>query len=134
MALERVRAVPGRGLEGDRYYARAARGEGGPGTEVTLISAEGLAEAEREHGLTLEPGEHRRNIVTSGVDLDDLIGATFRVGDAILEGVKPNPPCRRLVTLTGRDVLKPLIRRGGIRARIVEPGEIAVGAELDQIF
>lgn len=133
-ALDAVRAVPGRGLEGDRYFKRAADPQrADPSEEVTLIASEGLEEARSEHGLYLAPGEHRRNVVTAGVVLDDLIGKTFRIGEGIFEGLETNPPCRYLARVTGKAVVKPLIDRGGIRACVVQEGVIRVGDVIEAV-
>src|SRR5437773_8948005 len=78
-----VRAVAGRGLEGDRYFERTGTYSDTPGTgrEVTLIESEAVASAARDYGLDLAPGDARRNIVTSGVPLNHLVGQAFFVGE-----------------------------------------------------
>ncbi|MGH9167546.1 MAG: MOSC domain-containing protein [Acidimicrobiia bacterium] len=124
VSLERVQAVAGRGLEGDRYYHRDGAG---PAQEITLIEAERLEAAGRDQGLDLAPGEHRRNIVTSGVELETLLGTRFTVGDAEVEAIRQNPPCRYLQDLTGKSVLEGLRNGGGVRGRIVTSGEIRLG-------
>ncbi len=124
--LRQVRAVPGRGLEGDRYF-KLPESERGPDQDVTLITSEGLESARAEHGLDLEPGEHRRNIVTRGVDLLGLVGREISVGDVRVRVTDDNPPCRYLAQVTGKPVVKPLIRHGGIRGEILTEGTIRVG-------
>src|ERR687886_63365 len=93
--VEEIRALAGCGLEGDRY----CEGTGywtpyGDVCEVTLISAEDLDEIERELGLHVKNGEHRRNIIVRGMDLSELRGNRFRIGDAVFEYDRPRPPCR----------------------------------------
>lgn len=133
-ARERVDAVAGRGLRGDRYFA-------GDGTysasardvsrEITLIESETLAALEREAGIELPSGAHRRNVTTRGIALERLVGERFRVGGAVCEGVERCEPCSYLERLLGIDGLyDALVDRGGIRARIVESGSIAVGDEV----
>lgn len=129
-AVDAVRAVPGRGLEGDRYFEH--RGSfsrwPGPHREVTLIAEEDLEALRRETGIALEPSESRRNILTRGVDLAALIGQDFGVGTARLRGMQRCQPCKYLVRLTGEPGLLPgLVNRGGIRARVLEEGIIRVG-------
>ncbi len=128
VAMERVeeaRAVRRGGLEGDRYK----EGTGywtpyGDVCEVTLIEAEDLDEIEREAGLRVKNGEHRRNIITRGVDLESLRGSRFRIGDAVLEYDRPRPPCKHIQDLTEPGMTRALRRRGGICARVVEGGRI----------
>src|SRR5438874_9550219 len=83
-----VRAVRGRGLEGDRYFLGAGTysGRSGSGREVTLIEAEALEALGRELEIELARGASRHNIVTRGVPLNHLVGFRFRVGEVLLEG------------------------------------------------
>lgn len=131
---ERVNAVAGRGLEGDRYAAGlgfySARPLPGGARELTLIEAEALAEIEAESGIRLTPKESRRNVTTEGIRLHELIGRRFRVGGVLCEGVRDCPPCEHLEELTGKQVMKPMARRGGLRANILSDGVIAVGDEI----
>ena len=125
-----ARAEPGRGLEGDRYWAgRGAFSRWpGPRREVTLIAAEALAEAEAAFGVALSAGQHRRNLVVAGVLLEELVRAPFRIGSVRLEGVQVCAPCRYLVRVTGQErIFDALVGRGGLRARILEGGTLRVG-------
>ncbi len=129
-AVEAARAVPGRGLEGDRYFE--ARGSfsrwPGPHRDVTLIAEEALAEMARETGTTLAPEASRRNVLVRGVPLNDLIKKTFTVGAVRLEGIRLCQPCKYLARISGEPgVLPGLIKRGGLRARILDEGVIRVG-------
>ena len=133
-AHSEVHAVPGRGLEGDRYYKAAGDpAERDPAKEVTVISSEGLERARDEHGLQLDPGEHRRNIVTRGIEVTDLIGKEFSIGEVRLRALEDNPPCRYLEEVTGKKLLKPLIRDGGIRAQILNEGTIRLGDDVAEL-
>lgn len=123
-----VEAVAGRGLTGDRYFQPEQGGD--PTEEVTLVALEGIEEAAATSGLDITPEDTRRNLVTHGVDLDELIGTRFLVGEVELEGLEPNPPCKHLVKVTGKDLLKPLIDKGGIRARIHRGGTVHEGDAL----
>lgn len=128
--VQAVRAVPGRGLEGDRYYEGAGSFSRWPGPhrEVTLIAEEALAELAREADVLLRPEESRRNLLTRGLSLNRLKGQTFYVGGVRMQGIRLCQPCKYLVRLTGKPGLLPgLIGRGGLRARILEEGIIRVG-------
>ena len=128
---ERIEAVAGSGLRGDRYF----RGEGtysnsarDVSREITLIEAETLEAVQRDYDIDLSPGEHRRNVTTGGVALNHFVGECFRVGEAVCEGVELCAPCSYLKRLLEREgVHNALVHRGGLRARIVEGGETAVG-------
>lgn len=128
-AVVEAEALPGVGLSGDRYH----RGTGtystkpGPDRNVTFIAAEALEELAGA-GFALKPGEHRRNLVTSGVDLNSLVGCEFRVGSVRLRGVRLCDPCAYLEELTGRPgLLKAMVDRGGLRAEILTGGTLRVG-------
>jgi MOSC domain-containing protein YiiM len=129
VAVASVRAVAGMGLEGDRYFGdpRGPRVVPAEQREVTLIEAEALEALARDHGLALAPGDSRRNLVTRGVPLNHLIGRAFAVGDAVLVGQSPCDPCTRLARHTSRPVMKALVNRGGLRARIVTGAILHVG-------
>ncbi|MEM1043428.1 MAG: MOSC domain-containing protein [Bacteroidota bacterium] len=129
-SVEAVRAVPGRGLEGDRYW----KGEGafsrwpGPLREVTLIDADALAAAEAEFGVHLSAGEHRRNLVVRGVPLAEWKKQVFTVGAVRLCGVRVCAPCKYLVRVTGQEaIFDALVRRGGLRAEVLTEGTLRVG-------
>jgi MOSC domain-containing protein YiiM len=125
----RVRAVAGRGLEGDRYFAATAGPwmQDGEGRDVTLIEAEALEGLAADTGIELAPGASRRQVVTRGIALNDLVGRRFRLGDVDVVGRELANPCRHLEKLTQDGVLKGLVNRGGLRAEILTDGEIAVG-------
>jgi MOSC domain-containing protein YiiM len=126
-AVDEVRALAGVGLDGDRYAAMAQHP---PQSQLTLIEAEAIAAANAEHGLTLAPGDPRRNVVTRGVALNDLVGAEFAVGEVRVRGVKLCEPCSSLEALTGQPVIKALVHRGGLNAEILSTGTIKVGDEV----
>jgi MOSC domain len=115
-------ALRGRGLEGDRY----ANGEGtfsspGRGYELTLIEAEVLEE------IQLSWEDARRNIVTTEIALNALVGKRFRVGPVECVGRRLAEPCAHLEKLARPGLLRPLVHRGGLRADILSEGTISIG-------
>jgi MOSC domain-containing protein YiiM len=124
-----VRAVPGRGLEGDRYFAKSgtfAR-KWNPGREVTLVEAEAIDSLRADYDIDLPPGGTRRNITTRGVPLNHLVGREFRVGETVLRGERLCDPCGYLESLTAPGLRKGLANRGGLNAAIVSGGVIRRG-------
>jgi len=128
--VDRVRAVPGHGLEGDRYAAGVGTFSGGTGDgrALTLIEAEVLESLELPGGARLGAVEARRNLVTRGVALNPLVGRRFTVGEVECEGRRLCEPCVHLERLTHPGVLGGLVHRGGLRANILSAGTIEVGA------
>ncbi|MEK7468935.1 MAG: MOSC domain-containing protein [Planctomycetota bacterium] len=128
-AVPQAKALPGKGLEGDRYGAGVGTysNKPGPSRELTLIEAEALEGLKREDGLDLAPGDSRRNVVTRGVALNHLIDREFFVGDVRAKGIRLCEPCARLAELTDPKAHPGLIHRGGLRAQILGGGTIKVG-------
>jgi MOSC domain-containing protein YiiM len=128
-ARTEVKALAGRGLDGDRYCAGEGTWSRHPGTgrQVTLVEAESVEAAARDGDMALDPSDTRRNLVTRDVPLNHLVGREFTVGEVVLRGVRLAEPCTHLERLTGKKVRRPLVHRGGLRADIVAGGTIRVG-------
>ena len=123
-------AVVGVGLAGDRYALGGGTWAQYPDLEkqVTLIDRDDVAAVAAETASDLTPGDTRRNIVTTGIDLPALVGQWFTVGDVLLFGMKRCPPCTHLERLTGVKLVKAMVHRGGINAAVFAGGTIADGA------
>ncbi|HXI79918.1 MAG TPA: MOSC domain-containing protein [Verrucomicrobiae bacterium] len=130
--VDRVRAVAGVGLDGDRYAAGTGTWSPEPRSDrqLTLIEAEEIEALAARDGIVLEPGETRRNVTTRGIRLNDLVGRRFRVGAIECEAIRLCEPCQGLTDRIGKPILKPLAHRAGLRAVILTDGEIAVGDEV----
>ena len=118
--VESVVAEAGAGLVGDRYHGSRHR-------HVTVQSALGLADASRDLGAPVEPGATRRNITVSGGPVPGRPGTRVRMGEALLEVVRPAAPCRLMDDLIGPGAMKALHARGGTAFRILEGGVVRVG-------
>ena len=128
--VESVELIEAKGLSGDRYANKAGafqKTKIEPSQEVTLIEQEALDAALRDYKLELTHAESRRNLLTAGVPLNHLVGRKFSVGDAVLEGLELCEPCKYLQRLTGKEVVRALQHRAGLRARIVRGGTISAG-------
>jgi MOSC domain-containing protein YiiM len=126
--VEQVRALPGVGLEGDRYALQQGTfSKPLPEYELTLIEAEAIEALRRDYEMELTPPEARRNVVTQGVPLNHLVGREFSVGGVRVRGIRLCEPCDHLQKLTGRPLIKGLRHRGGLRAQILTEGTIRVG-------
>lgn len=128
-SLGEVRAVAGKGLEGDRY----AEGNGYWSyradyvSQATLVEQETLDALNAGLGLGLSAIDLRRNLVTQGVRLNALVGRDFLVGDVLMRGERLCEPCGYIEKLTGAGVKQALLHRGGLRAYILSEGKIRVG-------
>lgn len=130
-----IEAIAGRGLAGDRYAAATGTYSGrrldDAQRAITFIEQEALDGVRAEHGIELGGHETRRNVVTRGIALNELVGRTFRVGDAQFFGVDLAVPCAYLESLTRPGVLRALVDRGGVRAEVAVGGTITVGDTID---
>ena len=109
------------GVVGDRY---------GRSRDLTLIEAEALEGLLADTGIELSAAEVRRQLLTRGIKLNDLVGERFTVGGVECVGQELCEPCNHLQGLTRQGVLRGLVHRGGLRADIVGGGRIAVGDEV----
>src|SRR5262245_2878159 len=126
-AVDTARAIPDRGLEGDRHViGRGTFPSGLPGSALTLVQSE-VCES---FVPPLSPDEHRRNIMTRGIDLNALVGHEFIVGGVGWRGMRLCEPCTVVQRYASRPVLRQLIHRGGLRADIVSEGVLRVGDEI----
>jgi MOSC domain-containing protein YiiM len=132
---ERLDVVSGHGIVGDRYANGRGHWSYEPRyvSEITFIEREALERVGAALGFAFEPAESRRNVVTSGVHLQELIGQRFGVGDAVFWGERPCDPCRYLERLVHKPVKALLGVDGGLRARIVVGGTIAVGDRITRL-
>jgi hypothetical protein len=122
--VQTARALAGHGLEGDRHVAGTGTFPSGlPGSALTLIEVE-VCES---FAPPLDPSEHRRNVVTRGIDLNALVGHEFVLGGVRCRGMRLCEPCRVLERYATRPLLRPLVHRGGLRADILEDGAFGVG-------
>ncbi len=134
VSVKEVRAIPGKGLQGDRYFNHTGTysKKSGADREVTLIELEAIEALAREYKIALQPGAARRNIVTRGVPLNHLVGRKFRVGEVTVFGVRLCEPCAHLERLSHSGVREALIHRGGLRAQILTDGTIRVGDSIHE--
>jgi MOSC domain-containing protein YiiM len=128
IAVHHVRAFADRGLEGDRFFRPSWKALKRPDKAVTLIEAETLESAAVELATENLAQKSRRNIVTRGVPLVDLLDREFFVGSARLRGIRLFEPCGHLVKLSGlKGIFKALEHRSGLKAAVVGDGVIRVG-------
>ena len=128
-SVEEVRAIPGRGLEGDRYFDHPTRE---PRRELTLVEAEAIEAFRDEFKIDFAIDGTRRNVVTRGVPLNHLVGREFWIGDVKARGLQLCEPCSTLQRLSHPKVLPGLLHRAGLRAQILTEGTIRVGETIKE--
>lgn len=128
--VEQLNALAGKGLEGDRYllgtgtYSKKPQ----PGRQVTLIKSEMLELLKDEFDITVKPEESRRNVLTKGIEINDLVGTEFYVGTVRLRAHRLTQPCLYLEKLLDQPGLyNELWDNGGISCEILTDGIISEG-------
>jgi len=123
----------GRGIIGDRSFGKNAY----PGQSVTLVEAEEIERFCADQGRPVDLAMTRRNLVTRGIRLNDLVGREFSVGTAKLKGVELCEPCSALgdrlaeAALTPAAAVRRWVGRGGLLAEVLESGVVEPGARIE---
>jgi len=123
--VDSVECVEGQGLRGDRFFGFKEDFKG----QVTFIDRQTVnAVAARIQDPDLDPAALRRNIVVSGVDLNDLIGRTFEIDGVRFTGSEECSPCIWMNEAAGEGAMDTMVGRGGLRCRILNTGSLSKGA------
>ena len=127
----------GKGLVGDRYYKGngtfSEKLKSSQDWEITLIENEEIERFNKLGNSAFSPAEFRRNIITSGVRLNDLVGRRFSVGSTVLEGIRLCEPCAYLAKFIGPASVQTLAHRAGLRARILSGGVVRAGDRIEEL-
>lgn len=128
LAREQVYLERNKGIIGDRYASDSGtfseKLAGLPDKEITLIESEMVAAFNIEQGVQYQAANFRRNLVTEGVRLNELVGKEFSVGDVRLEGIRLCEPCAHLAGMLIQAILPALVHKAGLRAQIITDGVI----------
>lgn len=130
-SVDSVHCVAGKGIEGDRFFGYKDDFKG----QITFISLEMIADIEAELGIQVaDRRKFRRNVVTSGVDLNALVGKTFRIGQTRFLGTEQCRPCFWMDEAVSDGAFAAMEKRGGLRCRILDSGTLSCGSfELEVI-
>ena len=125
-----IEVIAKKGIVGDRHFHEF----NDPYNQLSLIESENIDEYNIKFGLEILYVDFRRNIVTKGIQLNDLIGKKLSVGNVKLEVIDLCRPCRHLTEmLDQKNVLKEFLRKGGIRCQILSSSKINVGDKIEII-
>ena len=122
-----IDVINNQGVVGDRHFKEF----NDPYNQLSLIESENIDYYNIKYGLNIPYIDFRRNIITKGIRLNDLIGKKFLVGEVELEGIDLCRPCRHLCELLDQDnIIKEFLRRGGLRCQILSSSSIEVGNKI----
>lgn len=131
--LASVQVEEGKGVAGDRYFEEkgtfSKKLEGNRKSEITFIAAEEIDKFNETQNENIGYGDARRNIITLGIELHELIGKEFSIGTARFLGIERCEPCAHLAKVVSQKVLPHLVNTG-LRAAILKSGEISIGCEV----
>jgi MOSC domain-containing protein YiiM len=131
VSLPEARAFADRGLEGDRFLRDSWSAVNRSDKAVSLIEDEVLQLAAQELGLETIAQKTRRNIVTRGVPLIELLHREFTVGGVRMRGIRLFEPCGHLVKVSRLPgIFKALDHRSGLKAAILSNGMMRVGDKI----
>ena len=119
--------IAGKGIVNDRHF----KDYNDPFNQLSIIEGENIEEYNLKNKLNIPYLNFRRNIVTRGIKLNDLIGKKISVGSVKLEVLDLCRPCRHLSEKLGRnDIIKEFLRKGGIRCQIMNDGKISLNNKI----
>lgn len=123
LEVRAVECVAGQGLRGDRYFGHKVDYQG----QITFFASEVFADVCQQLGLTEKSaGLARRNIITSGVDLNTLVGKEFEIQGVRFAGMCECSPCHWMSKVIASGAEEAMLGRGGLRARILTDGILRV--------
>ena len=125
--VDSIQVLANKGVVGDRHFSEF----NDPYNQLSLIESENIDFYNLKYGLNIPYLNFRRNIVTKGVKLNDLVGKKFLVGNVKLEGIDLCRPCRHLADSLNQDnIIKEFLRSGGLRCQILSSSSLKVGDEI----
>lgn len=122
-----IEVLANKGVVGDRHFDEY----NDPYNQLTLIEAENIDYYNTKYGLDIPYKDFRRNVVTRGIQLNDLIGKKIKIGEVVVEGVDLCRPCRHLTEVLNQEsILKEFLRRGGLRCQILTSSKININDQI----
>ena len=125
--VDSIEVIVNQGIVGDRHFKKF----NDPYNQISLIESEAIDNYNIKFGLNISYIDFRRNIITKGTKLNDLVGKKFKVGTVELEGLDLCRPCRHLSEILNQNnIIKEFLRKGGLRCQILSSSNINVGDKI----
>ncbi len=122
-----IEVLANKGIVGDRHF----NDYNDPYCQLSLIESENIDYYNTKYGLDIPYVDFRRNIITIGVNLNDLVGKKFQIGKVKVEGIDLCRPCKHLTEMLNQNnILKEFLRRGGLRCQILSSSKIYINDEI----
>ena len=128
--VDSIEVIANKGVVGDRHFDDY----NDPYCQLSLIESENIDYYNTKFGLNISYIDFRRNIITKGIKLNDLVGKKILIGNVKVEGIDLCRPCRHLTEMLNQEnILKEFLRRGGLRCQILSSSNISVGDKISII-
>ena len=128
--VDKIELLAGKGVVGDRHFHE----NNDIRNQVTLIESENIDYYNNKFKTNYSYIDFRRNVVTKGIQLNDLVGKKLLIGSVKVQGHDLCRPCKHLEeTLKGQDIIKEFLRRGGLRCEILKSGTVNIEDEIKVI-
>ena len=125
-----IEVLANKGIVGDRHF----HDSNDPYNQLSLIESENIDEYNIKFSLNIPHINFRRNVVTKGIKLNDLIGKKLKIGNVELKAIDLCRPCRHLTEmLDQKNILKEFMRKGGLRCQILSSSKINIGDKIEII-
>ena len=125
--VKEITLLAGKGIIGDRYYHEYNEDR----NQLTLIESENIDYYNEKFNLKIPYLNFRRNIVTKGIKLNDLVCKKLIIGKTELRAIDLCRPCKPLQkNLAQNNIIKEFLRKGGLRCEILTSANIKVGDEI----
>ena len=129
--VDAIEVIANKGVVGDRHYNEF----NDPYCQISLIESENIDYYNTKYSLNIAYLNFRRNVVTKGIELNDLVGKKILIGNTELEGIDLCRPCKHLTEVLNQDnIIKEFLRRGGLRCQILSSSKISVGDEIKVLY
>ena len=127
LEFESIQVIANKGIIGDRHYSDY----NDPYCQLSLIESENIDYYNQKYGLNIPYLNFRRNIITKGVRLNELVGKKFTIGNVKVEGIDLCRPCKHLSEMLGHgNIIKEFLRKGGLRCQILSSSKITIGDKI----
>ena len=122
--VKSIDVLANKGIVGDRHFNEY----NDPYCQLSLIESENIDYYNTKYGLNIPYTDFRRNVITKGINLNNLIGKKLQIGNVKVEGIDLCRPCKHLTEMLNQgNILKEFLRRGGLRCQILTSSSISIG-------
>ena len=128
--VKSIDVLANKGIVGDRHFNEF----NDPYCQLSLIESENIDYYNTKYGLNIPYTDFRRNVITKGINLNNLIGKKLQIGNVKVEGIDLCRPCKHLTEMLNQEnILKEFLRRGGLRCQILTSSNISIGDKISII-